>query len=283
MTYAEMLRANGATDEDVKLLDTPSARRVFDAQQAAITAANDKATRLETETRDWFDNVSTPEWNQVNADLIKAKTEAARLQAALRTAEDRGLLNISKDLGLDLGNPANPNLTNPNPANPAGFDPSKYVTMDQLKETARLEGAAIAQAQDITAEHGFLFPGQRLNFTSLREEAMAAKKQVMQYWLEKYKVPEARAAKEKAAQDAHDKKIAEDAVTAARAEWVKTNGSNPDLRVPAESRSPFVVRKDSSDLRSTQPWARNDNDLSNDRVRRAVEKQQQREMGRAVQ
>lgn len=283
MTYAEFLKQQGASDADIQVLDTPIARRAYDAQQTAIATANterEKAEKVATDTRDWFDNVQTPEWNGLNAEVIKAKAEAARFKTALRTAADRGLLNISKDLGLD--DEGTPTTGTPTTGTPPGFDASKFVTMDQVKQIANQEGAAIALAQDIAAEHSILFPSQRLNFTQLREEAVAARKPVMQHWMDKFKVAEARTAKETSERNAHDAKLREEGAKAEREKFASQYGANPDLRTPMPSTSPFTIRKTGDDMRANQPWSHGEHQLSDDRVKRALERQANREAGRSV-
>ena len=158
----------------------------------------------------------------------------------------------------------------------AGLDPSRYFTRDEIIQIANKEGDAIAVAQDIASEHAILFPGQRLNFRAIREEAQSRKLSAEAVWMEKYKVADARAAQSKAAADAHDKKIADEAYDKAKRELASQYG-NPDVRPLATSVNPFAARPTSG--RTRQPWQREDGtaqdavlDRSGERVARVMTK-----------
>lgn len=271
MTYAEFLKSQGASDEDVKLLDTPLARKAFDKQQAdlaAAAAARDKAIEDRTATEDWYKNTATPEFNKKSEEVVKAKAEAEKFRAALRSAKEQGFIDIDDSF---FGANPNPNPSpNPNPANnpPQNRD---YFTKEEVAQIAEREGDAIAIAQDIAFEHSQLFPGQPLNLRELRKRAVAARKSVEQQWLEEFKVPDARAAAAKKRQEEHDTKMREEGAKAERERLAKD--FNPDTRSPMPSTSPFTVRKTAGDIRAKQPWdAPSEGVLSDDRVTRVARK-----------
>jgi len=122
-------------------------------------------------------------------------------------------------------------------------------------------------AQDIAAEHASLFPGQRLNFRELGTEARAAKKNLSEYWEQKYKVNDARAAQTAAAKLADENRIREDERKKVETEMASRYG-NPMLRPPMPSDSPFARIKPGPD--NKQPWERSDR--SGERVQRAAER-----------
>lgn len=268
MTYAEYLKTMGASDEDLKVLDTAPARKVFEKQQADLLASETARTQAEADrkrTEDWYRDTAIPEFTAIQQKSIAAEAEAARYKGAIKAAKDRGLLDITKDLGIE-----DTPVVTAHPAVP-GIDASKFVTNERLMEMANLEGDAIAIAQDIAAEHMTLFPGKPLNMRELRRRAVAGRKSVEQQWIEENGVIAARAES--------IRKFDESRLAAAREEGRKemrekfATEANPDLRAPVSSSSPFTIRKSAGDIRGKQPWeAPSEHTLSDDRVKRVATK-----------
>ncbi len=274
MTYAEFLKSQGASDEDIKVLDTSLGRKAFDAQQAAIVAANTAASTTKA-TLDTY-QVKVDAWyaenetkiREAESQLVAAKANEARAVAALRTAHERGMIDVAKDLGYDFSKPPEKSADQPvNGGQPAKRD---YFTREEILQIAEKEGDAIALAQDISAEHSVLFPGQRLNFRELRSAALAAKKPVEQFWMEKYNVAKAREDRAAAEQKTREDRLRETIRTEVSAEFASKYG-NPDTRPLVPSHSPFAPRPQTG--REKQPWevGTAGEDGSNDRVRRATE------------
>lgn len=266
-TYAEYLQENGATPEDIKTLDHPAARKAYETTQRALEAsetAREKAEQLKAETDKWYYDTHLPEYQTMQNSVVTAQAEAARYKAAIVAAEKQGLVNIAKDLGF------NPEAV-VTPPTPTGPDMSKYVDRDLLLQTAMAEGDAIAAAQDIAAEHSVLFPGQRLSFRELRKEAMTRKIPVEQLWMDKYKVSEARTARDTAAREAEQKKWMEEGAAKARADFAITG--NPDITHPSASRSPFTQRAAGDPRQGKNPWdAPSEHVLSDERVKKVASK-----------
>lgn len=267
MTYAEFLAENGALPEDIKIMDTPVARKAFDKQQFLLADANTRAETaegLKKQTDTWYYDTHLPEYTAMQNSVVIAQAEAARYKAAIVAAEKQGLVNIAKDLGF------NPEAVVTPPA-PTGPDMSKYVDRDLLLQTAMAEGDAIAAAQDIAAEHSVLFPGQRLSFRELRKEALTRKVPVEQLWMDKYKVSEARTARDTAAREAEQKKWMEEGAAKARADFAITG--NPDITHPSASRSPFTQRAAGDPRQGKNPWdAPSEHVLSDERVKKVASK-----------
>lgn len=267
MTYAEFLAENGALPEDIKIMDTAVARKAFEKQQTMLTdAANraEKAEQLKAETDKWYYDTHLPEYQTMQNSVVTAQAEAARYKAAIVAAEKQGLVNIAKDLGFNPDAPVTP-------VTPVSPDMSKYATNDLLLQVAEREGDAIAAAQDIAAEHSILFPGQRLSFRELRKEAMTRKIPVEQLWMDKYKVSEARTARETAAREQEQRKWRDEGAAAARAEFAVTG--NPDITHPSASRSPFTQRASGDPRQGKQPWeSPSEHVLSDDRVKKVASK-----------
>ena len=151
-------------------------------------------------------------------------------------------------------------------------------TKDELVGEINKFGGSLAALEDMVSEHAYLFPGSRLNVTKLREEALATKKNVNQVWEEKYKVSEARAAREAADKKAYEDKLRKEGADAERAKFADQYG-NPNLRTPEPSINTFAPRKE-GERAGKQPWEVNQ-DLGMDRVRRATQKVIAEQSGRA--
>jgi hypothetical protein len=262
MTYAEFLKSQGASEEEIKVMDTAVGRRAFDAMQRTATEAAEEAARqkasaesYQTRVDQWFEE-NKGKLDAANNNVVTAKAEAERARAAILAAHKQGMLDVAilNDLGIKPdGTSAAPPAAPPNPGAP-NFDPNKYFTRDDILTIAEREGEAIAMAQDIAAEHSVLFPGRPLNFRELRREAVAAKKPLEQVWMDKFQVSAAREAKQKAEREAEQKKWMEEGAKAREAELLKTIGSNPFTRAPEASHSPFAPRPQSDTRSGKQPW-----------------------------
>lgn len=270
--YGEYLKTLGASDDEIKVLDTPIAARAFDKQQDDLAKATSTRDAAIKEQRDYEEKVDA--WYKENNDkystlqksFVVTQAEAARAKAALLAAQEQGLLDVAKDLGWKMDDKNTP----PPPDKSVNADTSQFVSRDEVVKLARAEREAILVSNEILGEHAELFPGQRLDLRSLVDEAEKRHIPAKQLWEERFKVPDARAARAKAEQDAHDKKVADDAVAAARTAWVSQYG-NPETRPLVPSRSPFAARS-GDDLRAKQPWQSGESTLSNDRVSRAAKK-----------
>jgi hypothetical protein len=275
MTWAEHLKANGATTEEITLLDTAPARRAFDKQmadaQAALDAANAKSVTDMTAYREtmnqWYEEKVVPDMTAANAAAVTAKANEERAKAAIlaAAARDEGLKQVAINMGWPVDGVTPPARTQDAP--PAGFDPSQYFKKDEIVNALTREADVIMLAQDIAAEHATLFPGQRLNFTELGQKARASKKDLKSYWEQEYKVGDARAAQSAATAKAHEDKIRAEERQKVEGEMASRYG-NPMTRPPMPSTSPFAKIVPSTD--NKQPWDRSD--ASGERVQRATEK-----------
>ena len=269
MTYAEYLKSQGASEEDVKVLDTAIGRKAFDKMQAdtvaAQAAAADAAQKMDafkTETDAWYNTTILPNYTKMEREAAAAKANEARAVALIKASQDEGLRKVAEEMGYATVTPAAAAAA---AAAPANFDASKFVTTDRLNQLSMDVGAGLAALQDMVLEHSQLFPDRPLNVRKIREEALAAKKDVYSYWTEKYKVEDVRTARATAATEAHDKALREEGAAAARAE-LATQYGNPELRPVVPSVNPFAARPGSN--REKQPWE--DGDRTNLRVERVM-------------
>jgi len=281
MTYAEFLKSQGATAEEITVLDTTVGRRAFEKMQtdaAAAIAAGETAAAAAKADREklnkWFNDTAVPEFKEMERRAIASESETAKARAAWKAAQDRGLIDvaISHDLGYDVDAP-------PPAPKDTPLDTSKYVTRDNLVETLKPSmenvGESLATLQDIVMEHAQLFPDRPLRVRDLRRDAVAAGKTVEQFWTEKYGVTAAREKRDTDTKAAYEKRLRDEGAAEARKE-LASQYSNPDARPLVPSNSPFTKRPATG--RDKQPWERMD-DASNDRVARATAKLIERSSG----
>jgi hypothetical protein len=267
-SYAEYLMENGATADEVKVLDTPAAQRAYAKMAAQVEAAaveQRKAKELIDRNREWATEVETQNQSYLRERDTALATAAAE-SARLKKLQELGLLQVAENL--------EPGSTTPRAGETPAFDPKlleKYVDRDTLMAVAEREGDAIATAQDISFEHAQLFgadPTKRLNFRELRKEAVQRKMPVESLWMERYGVQAARDAAAAKAQKAHEEKIAAEAITKYKSEHPETN---PLLARPVISSTPFTGKTLSGGDPKAQPWNRPDADKENARLAKGLQ------------
>jgi hypothetical protein len=261
--YGDYLRTLGATDEEVKILDSPVAARAYDKQiedaQAALEKQEAVMKNYEQRVNQWYQE-NDSKLKQVQNKAIAAEAEAARAKAALLEAERQGLLeNVAKNMGYE---PAAPTAKQPDQVD------DRYLTMDKFNAAGETFVANLTGLLDAANEHARLFPGQPFNAEQLRREAQAAGKTLLPYWEEKYKVRDAREAAAQKQREAEIAKWKAEGATEKERELVSKFG-NPETRPMMPSKSPFAPRP-ADPIRAKQPWDHPDGALSNDRVARAA-------------
>ena len=257
MTYAEFLAAQGASADEIKVLDVPVARKAWEASETARAAAQKESTDLRT----WYNDQAVPAYKKMEADMMSAKADAARNAALVQAASDQGLLEIAKNAGIkpeDVAKPAVP-----------AADMSKYPTWEQVQQLAEREGEAIATMGRLVQEDQLLFGvDHQVDWPALRREAVTARVNLEQHWMSKYGVQAAREARAKAQRDAAEQKIRDDERSKVQAEFASRYG-NPDARPLVPSRNPLAPRAESG--RDKQPWETDEGSLTKNRVQRATE------------
>lgn len=250
--YTESLKANGATEEDLKVLDTPVARKVYDAQVKAVADEQARTKTLEASQRKWYDEQVVPTMSKLQKDADSARMKEAAAVAQLKVAQEAGLIEVAA--AQDGVKPV---------AVAAAFDESKFVSTDVFHQAVQMEGDAIAIMADIAAEHSELFPGQRRpNWRELRKEAVAAKKPVEQVWREKYSVDTARTAKAAADTAAYEAKLRKEGDDAATAR-INAERVHPAMGIAQPSRTPFTGRNPAAataadGAKIVHPWDRSE-------------------------
>jgi hypothetical protein len=267
VTYAEYLKANGATEDEVKVFDTAVGRRLYDKQVAEAEEARAAAAKLEetmknyeTRVQSWYTE-NDAKLKQVQNKAITAEAEAARAKAALLEANRLGLVDVAKELGYtpEVAKPA-----------AAALD-DRYLTMDKFTAAGESFAANLAGLLDAASEHARLFPNIPFNADALRQEAKAQGKILLPYWEEKYKVRDAREAAATKQRDAEIAKWKLEGAKEKETELVSRFG-NPETRPLTPSKSPFTARKEDPLRADNQPWNKSESQLSNDRVQRATQR-----------
>lgn len=261
-TWIEYLKTQGASEDDIKALDTPIARKAWDQQQTESTklAADRDKFKADKDAYDkWYAETALPATERAIQERDVAVANLLAEQTRLKKLQEAGLIELAEQ--------NNPGSTAAKPGETPAFDPAKHnlVTTDVLRAIADKEGEAIAVMADIAEEHRELF-GTRLNARELRKQAIAAGKPLEQIWMETYNVAAKRAEKSAAEKAVYEKKIAEDAVAKYRSEQ-----GNPSTASPLPSTNPFTKGSSQTVNGSTaQPWQRSEGERQNDRVNRAL-------------
>lgn len=241
--YSDFLRSQGATDEDVKLLDTPLAQRAFDAQQAAADAS---VMAYKQKADDWYEKTIKPNYEKMEQESIAAKAEVARATSLIQQSQDEGLKRVAAGMGFKTPDP-----TAPPTASAPSFDPAKYVSVDTLRTLQDNVGEGLAALEDMRWEHTQLFPDKQISVRELRREAVAAGKNIVDYWETKFGVPAARAARAAADKKVYEDRLIEQGRTQGIAEMANQYG-NPNMVPASASTNVFAPRPKSN--REKQPW-----------------------------
>ena len=260
MTFAEYLKSKGADDATIAAMDTPLAREVFDAMQAKAAEADTLRTNMksyETKVGEYYETTKQ-QAEKRDKELMLARAEAARSRAAILSLQEQGLVDVAKDLGFD-------------PKEPPKVEPAapKYVTEADIMPAINNAGEGLAAVMDAMVEHNRLFPDKPFNARAIRQESVAAGKSFYDYWETKFNVRDARAAYEAKQKTDYESRLREEGAKAER-EKLASMYANPNTRPAVPSSSPFVVKK-SADGKVEQPWAKSEDQRSDDRVRRATE------------
>lgn len=270
-TYADLLKSQGASDEDVKLLDTPIARKAYDKLQSDLAGAErvrQEAQAAADANKKWYDEQALPYIETLTKAKNTAVGEAAANAAKVKALQEAGLIEAAsnEEVAAEAARKAAA-------AGQPTFDASKYVTTETLHAVANREGDAIAIAQDIAYEHSRLFPDKPLNFRNLRKEAVEKNISVETLWETRYGVPAARDAKAAADKAAYEAKIAADAVSRFKSEHPITQ---PGLGYSQPSANPFTGNvpsaTDSANLPTNAPWLKSDAQRVNDRISKVLTK-----------
>ena len=257
-TYAEYLRENGASEEDIKVLDVPAARKVYEFQAKAAADAAALAAKHKADAdayQQWYETQGLPYATRMEQEAAAAKAELAGERAKNKELQDAGLLKVAAQQDPPKADPA------------AAIDPTKFVPVDKFNELAVRAADSISLVADLQQEHQALgLPA--VSWRALKNEAAAARQDIEAYWKQKFNVDAKRAEKAAADQAARDKAIADKAIADYRA---ANPASNPAMAFGVPSRTPFTGRPPSASD-AAMPWNKSDTERVNDRLSRLQQK-----------
>lgn len=297
----ELLKKAGAKPEDIEamrpMLENEQYNSAYTSElksrEDARVAAEAKAKEFETQSttyrtqaeeydkkvkeaevrvqsmQDWYEKDATPAYQAAMNDAIKAREQAAALEARLKAAEEYGF-NVPK-----VDPPVAPIVAPVAAVVPQADLPdlSKYATTDTLNTFYAQAGDAIEQAQDITSEHFQLFGFEKpLSFHDLRQKAMAEKKPIRDIWEKEFNVAgrkqEIEAASQAKVAAARQAEI--DSAVKAERERVISEMGNPMTRDAMPSRNPTLAFS-AKDRSGSSPWAGSSTiDRSNERAAKVL-------------
>jgi len=149
-SYADFLKEQGATEEELKTLDTAPARKAYDKLMAQVAAAADtkrKADETIAANREWAQQVESQNQAYLK-ERDSAQIEAAAARARIAKMGELGLIEIAEKI--------EPGSTKPPAADVAAFDASKYVTNDTLLTVAEREEIGLQRLVKIFHRRGRL-------------------------------------------------------------------------------------------------------------------------------
>jgi hypothetical protein len=276
-SYAEYLKSLGATDEDIKVLDSPITRKAYEKMVADNEAAvnQERANSQQAmqgyreEMNNWYEQKVLPEWESYKTETATAKANEARARAIVSEASksNEGLKQVAKNMGWDIEGDRSPaqvqQQTNPN---------RDYYTKDELVKAFGITEGSILKAQSIASEWGQFYPGQYLDWDKLNADAKAINKDIQVHFREKYKIPEMRAKMEQDKVTAREEAIRKEEREKVASEYASKYG-NPMTRPPMPSDNPFAkINRPATD--SKQPWERPTGEF--DRVTEASKRVEQK-------
>lgn len=254
MTFTEILKSRGFTDEQVKAIETsvgadPKARESF---ETLLVGADDKlkqadaklteATTVEKRVRTFWENDASKQLNEVygqNANLA-AERDFYKTQSA--KAKESGFLPAESPTFTTPGVAPNSNPVPGSPATPKG------VTADDVMN---LTSAAFYLSNEHLRIFGKPMPGEDL--LNITKEARSTGSNALEVWKRKYNVDAEVTRQATEAQAARDKKLVDDAVAEDRRKRAD-NANNENTR-PGATSNFSKYQKDDAGKSDRLSWA----------------------------
>lgn len=233
-----------ADDRNTKAL--AAAAKKYDEGTAALAKADadkkETATFWEQKTTELQGSVQ--KLTKAERRAAEAEADAARVRAYNKSLAEQGY-DIPKEMYEVTPGGANP----ANPANQQDPNTGKYISREDFAAGRRSTVDDLAALTEISNRYAYLHGKPYLTVKADLEDARKQNKPLSDYVSQKYDFSGRQAAlDQKAADDAY--KVRHEADLAKeKAEWAKTNGSNPETRSPVPS---------SFDTLSKQPGFKSD-------------------------
>lgn len=218
-----------------------------------------KNTEVETFRNSLVDFKTTADKSVEEANQKAASATQQLADSSRRVGELAAQYGID-DAELKTALAATPSTTpapgvTPVNGNPAPDALKGYVTEKTLNEYGRVSVDVSADLNDMADKHFDLF-GTRLSRRELQDEALKTGKTLTEVWEQKYSVSERRDQLAKESQEAHDKKIRDDAVTETEARVRSDMAMPPQARRDPNSSSPILNREFKPEIGPENPQAR---------------------------
>lgn len=278
-TLEQRMTENGWTAQELadvaSMLGNAKFRKTIEDQLNAADTLVEQNAKL-TRDLDTYDKWFTDEISPAHTAAIKKAEDAiadkAAAEARLKYLQETGMRRqaANQDPAVAQAEADRVAAEAAEAARRAGQPQPKYVSADTFQNAFESTGDAIADAYDLGMDYQELF-GNRLNMKQMRLEAKAARMPVRAYVENKFNFNVKRQEISTKATADHEAKIRADERQKLMVEF---GGSNPNMRVLSPSVSPFVSRKKVD--AGKQPWERNENELTTDRIQKAVVKAAER-------
>jgi len=237
MTFQEMLKAQGLTDEQIKvIMADQKLASTFESMVTKAEADKTEAARLKTEAeqkdrklREFWDKEATPKINEAYSQVASAQATADFYKRQAEEAKKLGFIAADAP-GFDPKRGPDGKFTKEGevPGSPG-------LTKEELANTEKRTIDAFFAAQELSNEHLALFGAPLTNLTQHVKDATAAGKPLRAYVEEKFGFQKKREELVAAKQKEHDDAIRKEERAAATKEFQEKYGSNPDTRTPVVS------------------------------------------------
>lgn len=252
MKLEEILKSQGWADADITalqpMLADPRIRASMEETYGKIASERDTLKNKDAEWQRLHDEEWQPVVNRLEKSMTGVRLELAQAQERIKLAKEFGYLDDQKTAEADAA-AAKAKLE----SNLNGFDPKKYVSMEDAQKMLEAEGRAITMAADLNNEYAYLHGGKTLydyeaevngqrlrGLEALRQESRTKRVSLDQYVSQKFDFSGKRAALQAQRQKEQEDAIRKDEGERVRKELAEQYG-NPNMRTAVPSRAPFMA------------------------------------------
>lgn len=238
MTYQEILKAAGMTDEQITAATSnPVVGKAFESMMTQAESAKAEGARLkqEAETKDakvreFWNKEATPKIDEAYSKVAQKEAEAAFYRTQADEAKKMGYIAADAP-GFEGKRGADGKFV----AKENEVPGSAGVSKEYIDKIGGQTVESFWAAQDIANEYQHLFGQPLLNMQALATEARNGGKNLRAHVEEKFGFQKKRDERVAAAQKEHDDKIRAETTEANKKEFAEKYGSNPDARTPVVS------------------------------------------------
>lgn len=277
MKLEDILKQKGWTDADIAALAPMLADQRFrtsmEEAYGAVATERDQLKERDAKWEELREKQWQPKVNEYEQQLAQTRLELAQERERIKIAKDFGYLTPEAEAKAAEEIDKQKLAAN-------GFDPKKYVSMEDAARMLDAEGQAIAMAADINNEYSKLtgqslydyeteIDGRRMRgLSALREEAKAKRVKLDQYVSQKFDFQAKRQAMADTQRKAQEDALRKDEREKVTREMAEKYG-NPLMAPAMPSRSPFFAKKEGGKM----PWDVPQAQLKQNRIERAIKTQ----------